>query len=219
MAVDHALRFAGGPRGVAHSRRIALIDLRPGIAGGTAAEEVLIGQHRLELAIGRRAIRHDDEVLYPFDVVGDPLQGRQDRGVDENHRVLGIVDHVLQVLREEPGIQRMQDGSGTGDREIQLQMPVVVPCQGADPVASTDAELLQGMGQLRHPLTELGVGVPMPTGFASRHDLLGRKQRRRPPQKVLQRQREVGHCASHRVDPPSAERTRPPYFWPSQYHP
>ena len=66
----------------------------------------------------------------------------------------------------------MEDGAGAGDGKVQLQVAVVVPGEGADPVAGSYAEVLEAMCELRHTSAEVGVGIAMAAGFAPGHDLL-----------------------------------------------
>src|ERR1700682_880196 len=68
------------------------------------------------------------------------------------------------------------------------------------------------MGQLRHPLAEVRVGVTVPPGPAPGDDLLGREEGGRTPEEVLQREREIGHCAPHRDPRLLQPATRPQFL-------
>ena len=72
--------------------------------------------------------------------------------------VLGVVDDVGQLLGREPDVQRVQHRPHAGDGEVGLQVALVVPAEGADPVALLDAEAGQGRRQLLGPGGHLGEG-------------------------------------------------------------
>src|SRR2546423_1051416 len=107
----------------------------------------------------------------------------------------------------------MQDRSRARYGEVQLQVTVVVPGQGAHPVSGGDTELPKSMRHLRPPPSEIGVGVAVAAALPPGHDLLPGEEGGGPPEEVLERQGKVGHRAAHRVDPSFGR------FWPSQYYP
>src|SRR2546430_5318879 len=92
----------------------------------------------------------------------------------------------------------MQHRTHAGDREVELQVTIVVPGQGAHPVAGGDAQLSKGVRQLGNPASELGVGVAVAAALPPGHDLLPREQGGGPPEEVLERQGQVGHRTAHR---------------------
>ena len=85
-------------------------------------------------------------------------QQRDERGVDDDAAVLGVVDDVGQLLGREPDVERVQHRSHGGDGEIRLEVALVVPAEGADAVTLLDAQPGQGGGQLLGPGGHLGEG-------------------------------------------------------------
>src|SRR5438067_1591992 len=112
----------------------------------------------------------------------------------------------------------MQDGPRTRHGKIQLEVPVVVPGKRSNAVAGTDAELFEGMRQLRDPLAEVAVGVTMTARLAPGDDLLGWKQGGRSPEEMLERQWEIRHRAAHRESLLPSAGGAGRLIWPSQYH-
>ncbi len=45
---------------------------------------------------------------------------RDDRAINEDHFVVGVVHDVGQLLREQPDVQRVKHSAGTWSGEIQL---------------------------------------------------------------------------------------------------
>ena len=71
---------------------------------------------------------------------GELLQHGDERVIDEDHLVLGVVDDVGELLLEQADVERVQDRADTGDREIQLEMALVVPRERPHAIALLDAE-------------------------------------------------------------------------------
>jgi hypothetical protein len=99
-------------------------------------------------------------VLHRLELGGHPGQERDDRGVDEDDPVLGVVGDVGQLLGEQPQVQRVEDGAHRRDGHVGLQVLLVVPGEGADPVALADPQAGQGSSQPVGPLGHLGEGGP-----------------------------------------------------------
>ena len=97
VAVDHALRVAGGSRRVTHGRGLALVEGGPVVARLLGLEQLLVGERRPERA-GVAVPGHDD-VLDGGQLVPHPGQQRDQHGVDDDHLVLGVVDHVGRAAR------------------------------------------------------------------------------------------------------------------------
>src|SRR6267143_2397945 len=161
-----------GSRNRSGKTRIALIELRPGIGGRAARDQLLVGRARGELSVRRGAIGHDDELLDALQILRHALQRRYQRGVDEDHLVVGVVDHELEMLGEEARIQGMEHGAGAGNSEVELEVAVVVPGQGADPIPGGDAQLRKRVRQLGDPAPEVGIGVAVTARLPPGHDLL-----------------------------------------------
>ena len=91
-------------------------------------------------------------------LVADPGEQRGDRAVDDDHLVLGVVHHVGQLLGEQPDVEGVEHRPHRGDRQVGLEVLLVVPGEGAHPVAGADAEPAQGRGQPLGARRHLGEG-------------------------------------------------------------
>ena len=178
VAVDHALGVAGGATRVAHGGRVTLVDLGP-VEGVRLAGDQVVVQHDLlaggaegvEVRRGGVGTGHQD--------VGDGLELRQllgeqrdERVVDDDDAVLGVVGDVDELVGEEPDVERVEHRSHRRDREVGLEVLGVVPHEGRDPLVAVDPESAQRVRELRR--TPADVGVRAPTGAAGgRGDHLG----------------------------------------------
>jgi hypothetical protein len=79
-------------------------------------------------------------VLHRLEVRQDAGEERQERGVDDDHPVLGVVGDVRHLLRGEPDVQRMDDRAHAGHGVVRLHVLLVVPHEGTDAVARADPE-------------------------------------------------------------------------------
>ncbi len=78
------------------------------------------------------------------------------RGVHDDDPVLCVVDHVGELLGEEPQVEGVEDRTHRRDGEVGLEMGLVVPEEGADPVGVADPEPPECPGQPLGPLGHLG---------------------------------------------------------------
>ena len=156
VRVHDALRVAGGAARVAHGGGGALVELGPLEARLLGRQQPLVGQGLAE-GRGVALARHDDR-LDGLQLVLDGGQERDQRGVDDDEAVLGMVDDVGQLLGREPDVEGVQDGPHGRDGEIGLQVTLIVPAERADPVPRLDPEAGEGGRQLLRPGCHLGEG-------------------------------------------------------------
>jgi hypothetical protein len=71
--------------------------------------------------------------------VPEPLKRLQQRLVDDDRRVLRVVDDEAQLVRVKPRVQRVDDRADRRDREIGLEVLGLVPHQRRNSVAVADA--------------------------------------------------------------------------------
>ena len=90
-------------------------------------------------------------VLQVFQLVLDRRDQRQEGLVDEQDAVLGVVEDIHQLFREQARVDGVAHQAGTGHTEIGFQVAVVVPGQGGDPVALFQAQAQQRRTQLAGP--------------------------------------------------------------------
>ena len=121
VRVEHALRVAGGAARVAERRRGALVDLGPRVlAGAGLVEKLLVGdgaRQRVEVAVA-----HDHVLAHARQLRRELGQRLDQRAVDEDDAVLGVVDDVDDLLGEQADVQRVQHGAVGGHRHVELEV-------------------------------------------------------------------------------------------------
>ena len=163
VRVDDTLGVAGRPARVTHGCGGPLVELGPVEARLLGGEQPLVGK---SLAEGRGIpLPHHDDGLDGLQVVLDGGQQRDERGVDDDATVLGVVDDVGQLVGREANVERVQHRAHGGDGEIGLEVALVVPAERADAVALLDAEAGQGSCELLGPDRHFGEGGPAAPPF------------------------------------------------------
>ena len=153
VRVDDPLRVAGGAARVTHCCRRTLFKDRPCRDGRRRREEVLVAEHVAEST--GVPIPHHDEGLNRRQFV-DHLGEQWDQHViDDHHLVCSVVDHVAELLREEPDVQRVEDCAHRWDGEVGLHVRLVVPQERANPVAIVHSKPSEGSCELSSPESHL----------------------------------------------------------------
>src|SRR5205823_8093037 len=158
VRIDDALRPAGRPGRVGHRGGPALVEL-----GGSERIRIRNGEELLvaDRARGRRrAVLDHDDVLDPH-FAAELLEERQERVVDDEHAVLGVVHDVREVTRMQTRVNGVQDVAGERYSEVRLEMLVLVPAESRDTVTTPQAELLKRDGERLRAGYEIRVGVPV----------------------------------------------------------
>src|SRR5207245_9935463 len=120
-------------------------------------EELLVADR----ARGRlRAVLDHDDVLDPH-VGAELLEERQERVVDDEHAVLGVVHDVRELTRMQTRVDGVQDVAGERYSEVRLEVLVLVPAQRRDAVTTPQIELLERDRELLHAGYEVRVRVPL----------------------------------------------------------
>jgi len=158
LRVADAFGVARGGRSEAHAAGHVLVEHREGKSGVALRQKVLIGVHLGQRRRSRAVIEHD-EVAHGAQLRRDALYGGHQVRVDEQGHVLGMVEHVGDVVVGQPDVHRMQHGPDARHGEIQLHVPVGVPAERGHFVARAYAQPPQGIGQLPHALAVVGVTV------------------------------------------------------------
>jgi hypothetical protein len=214
VGVQDALWVARRPARVAEGRRGALVDLGPvevTLAG--LLEELLVAQGAGQAAVV--PVPHHDEAAHAGEAGRELREGGRERVVDEDDPVLGVVDDVLDLLREQPDVDRVQHRAEARDGEVELEVALGVPAEGRDPVPRSDAQALEDPAQPLDALADLGVGRPGGRRgiLLQRHDLPVPVARAHPPADRPHRELEVvlheslehglssSWLAAHRVRP------------------
>ena len=156
------------------------------------------GRHRL-----RR--RHHDRPFHRGDLALQRRQRWQQRGIDEQQLVRGVIDDELELFREQPWIHGVQHGPHARNRVIQLEVAIVVPRQRRDAVARAHARSMQGIGQLARPAEDFAPRRAVPRivegdrdDFARGEIALGK------PHDLRDQERRIHHQSMHGHHPPAA---------------
>ena len=149
MAVQDALRLAGGARRVTHRGSLALVadPLAEVDLAGRADQVVPLNDARVVRDLGRNAVVHHDDMLDRGQAGQVLREQRQQRTVDEERFVLGVIGRVDELVGRVAQVAGVQDAPGARDREVQLQVPRGVPRERADPCVGREPETIYGACQ------------------------------------------------------------------------
>ena len=174
MAVQHALRPAGGAGRVAQRAGGVFVEFRPGIVLAGRRDQVVVAQQphagrQLQRRHPVGAGHHHDRLHGSGDRRGDGADHGVEAGLGEQHLVAGMIDDIADVVGVQARIDRVADRPHARRGIIDLQMSVAVHRQRADPVAGLDAQGLQRPHQPAGPALRVGPGVPVNVAL----DILG----------------------------------------------
>ena len=91
-------------------------------------------------------------------LVGQRREQRDQRPVDEDDLVLGVVGDVDELLGEQPDVEGVQHPAGARRGQVELQVARGVPAERADPAVRADAQRVEHRGEPAHPHRPLGDG-------------------------------------------------------------
>ena len=173
MAEEHALRLAGGARGVAERRRGVLFELRPLEIIGLGCDEILVaGKSRDRRLWPAAAVGHRHPVLHALALGGELLDQRREREIEEHDRIFGVADDVGELLVEQTRIDRVGDRAHARDRVVELEVAITIPGERSDPVSGNDAQPRQGAGEPARASMRVAVRIAVDRPFdGARHDL------------------------------------------------
>ena len=158
MGIEHALRLARGARGIAQRARRPLIQQRPGVFRILTGDERLI-THDGHAQRGQGGLAHHHHHAQRFrQPLGQRHQPRQQRGIDKQRHIGGIIQNIGDLVGKQPRIDRVQHRPHAGGSVIHLHMRRGVPAQRRHPLAAPNAQPGQGMRQLRRARGHGGVG-------------------------------------------------------------
>ena len=132
VRIEHALGIARGARGVAQARGGVLVQFGP-FKGIIAGSHQLVIKDQSRQRLGGFFIRpgHKHEVLEMLQLVADRGHQRDEGLVDKEYLVCGVVEDIDQLFRKKPRVDRMADEPRARCAKVDLQMPPVVPRDGA----------------------------------------------------------------------------------------
>jgi hypothetical protein len=155
VRVRHALGVTRRPGRVTHRCCVAFVEiLGPGEDRRLGGKELRVavnldrrerfGEHRCV------AVAIHDEVLDVGERVRPARcfaeQGYQ-RSVDDDDPVVGMVDHVGELFREQTDVERVQHRAHGWNREVALEVFLVVPAERAHSFIACDPESTQSVRQ------------------------------------------------------------------------
>nr|WP_255280189.1 hypothetical protein [Actinomadura madurae] len=132
---------------------------------------------------------------------------RQQRTIDEDHIVGGVLDDVADLLAEQPVIDGVQDPAGARHGQIQLDMPLAVPPERSNPGLMRNLQTIQHRRKTARPLTDLTPSRNrLPHGMARHHSLVPEIPLN-PPEDQGKGQGSFLHQAVHPVGVPPRRET------------
>ncbi|MBM7365359.1 hypothetical protein JOC45_000040 [Gordonia hydrophobica] len=145
----------------------------------------------------RGAVAGDDDVLDGRHLRHMRFQEVDQRRVDDDDPVFRVIDHVDQLLGEQPDVQGMEDRPHRRHRQIRLEMLGVVPHERRHALVGVDSEAPQSVCE--GGATTADVGVASAAGAAVGHgdDFGGTVDRAAVAQQRSDRQVDILHGAQH----------------------
>ncbi len=144
---------------------------------------------------GFRTQRNHDHAVEVQPVL-EFVEQREKDVIDDKKAIFGMLCNVPEIVRRQSEVQGVQHAPLCRNAQISFQVGVVIPHQGADPIAALQAGLLQGLCQGSRPAIDVSVGVAMQRAIRqARQDLNFGKQLSRPLQEMRERERIVHHGA------------------------
>ncbi len=212
MGIDDALRMPGGAGGVAHAGGVVLVERRPVHGVGGRCQQVLVAMNGSEPCRGQRSVAHHDEGAHRPQGVGVRLELRHQRVVHEEHGVGGVVHDVGDLVREEPDVDGVQHGTARRHGEVELEVTIRVPGEGADAIAASHAQRVQRICQPARAPMNIAVGVAVQPARRAGDDLLRGEEERPPLEDRTDGEGGVHHETAHgfppRQDPAAARNSR-----------
>lgn len=199
MAVGNTFRITGGARRVTHCGGGTLVDLGPVELDGLLGDQRFVRMHLHAVgsvdAVGR--VAGDDDVLDGGELRKLWVEQRQQRRVDDDDLVLGVVRHVDQLLGEESDVEGVQHRAHRRHGQVGLEVFGVVPHEGRHALVAVDAESAQCVCQLCATSSDIGVATTPRAVSGPGHDLGIAVDRAAVAQDLRDLQRCVLHCALH----------------------
>ena len=199
MRVERRFRIAGRSRGVAEHGGCRLLDVRPHDRRRLRSQQFFVVAcvrqrnggvaHRHVSALGERRARIDGR----FD-------RRRQRSIDEDHLIVGVFDHVADLIGEEPDVGGVQDRTDRWDRIVQFQVAMGVPRKARHAVAGFDAHSSQRICQLRDACAEIAIRVTEHARAIARNDFAFGVIADGMIEDSADRERDIHHQARDRPD-------------------
>lgn len=129
VRVQDAFGMTRGARRVTEPTRGSFVELGPRVRVGAFGEERFVrdqvGDLRLRGQVG--LITHRDPAPDAGTLARDRLDERQERHVEREELVFGMIDDPDELLGREARIDRVDDRASAANRVVQLEVPVAIP--------------------------------------------------------------------------------------------
>ncbi len=158
--------------------------------------------HGAEFAIGGHAVTHHDKVLDVLEVWCEFFDGGQQRGIDKQDLIVGVLHDVGQLIAGQPQVERMYDRTHAGYGEVQFQVARVVPREGRHAIAAPHAEFLQRIRQPADAFRKCAIRIAFQARPGLGDDFFPGVKFLRPIEYRRQRQRIIHHLSAHGMPPP-----------------
>ena len=89
------------------------------------------------------AVVHQHKVADSLERRQQRRQQTEQRTIDEDHLVVGVIDDVGELFGEQPDVQRVQHTSGARRGEVELEVAGRVPPERGHSPVGTDAEIVE----------------------------------------------------------------------------
>ena len=162
-------------------------------------QQLLVVVHALaggQLDVG--AVVDHDVVPDGLELLHQRPEQRQQRAVDEDDLVLGVVGDVDQLLGEQPDVERVQDATGARRGQVQLEVAGRVPAERRHPAVGAHAQGVEDGRQPAYPLGPVRDRRRRLAGRARGDDRLVPEVLLGPVEDVRQREGAVLHESEHR---------------------
>ena len=106
---------------------------------------------------GRVGVAYDDDVAHRYQFRHKFVEQRQQRRIDNDDEILGVVGDVDHLVGGQPDVQRMEHGTHRWDGEIYLEVLLVVPHEGRDPLVCVHAEIAERVREPGRICPDVGV--------------------------------------------------------------
>ena len=145
-----------------------------------------------------RFVGHHDEALDGGYPLAQLLEQRHEGQIEEDEAVGRVIDDVGDLVVEQARVDGVAHRADARDAVVELEVPVAVPRQRRDPVAATDADRLECIGEPLDARVGVGVGIAMDRPLDRLRDDLDRAMTLRPvPDQRRDQQGHVHHQPVH----------------------
>ena len=99
----------------------------------------------------------DEEVGHVRKGSGDLADQWDQRTVDDDHPVVGVVHHEGQLFGEQTDVERVEHRAHRRDGKVGLEVLGVVPTEGGDPLITVDPDAPKGVGEAPGVRRDVGI--------------------------------------------------------------